>query len=256
LTSKSTKSANYNVDVANNYSLLNRPSIAAAKTDEKQLTKEMIVLLEESSTCIQWDKATKLIQKIYGQGKKDGLSKGQIRGLVFSYFKGKLGDRQLRRLLPLELKNSTFANKKKNATVKADIMSASNEQNTKKGTIETIANKLKALANEEHHLASEYATTEVQMQKKGEDISAISDIGHAKPTHTGAVQDIAVAPLNPEGAETAAPLASNRTEIVMDTAGEPVKNNSPSRPYSACESRLDDNNNGEEHSMLEFSIPT
>jgi hypothetical protein len=57
-------------------------------------------------------------------------------------------------------------------------------------------------------------------------------------------------------AVSAAPLASNRKEIVMDTAGMPIENNSPSRQYSDGEERLDDNNNGEEHFMLEFSIPT
>lgn len=109
----------------------------------------MIALLEELSACFQWDRAGKLIPKINEQGKKDGLSKEQIRELIFSYFKGGLGDRQLRRLLPLELKYRKFANKRKDVAAEADIMSASDDQ----PGIENLANEPET-STEEHSKAT------------------------------------------------------------------------------------------------------
>lgn len=131
--------------------------MAKTMTNENSLSKEMTALLEEFSTCFQWDKAGKLLQKINERGKKDGLSKEQIRGLIFSYFKGELGDRHLRRLLPLELKYTEFANKKKNPASEADIMSASYER----ADMRTIPDKPEVKINEDHHITSG-ATTEVQ----------------------------------------------------------------------------------------------
>jgi hypothetical protein len=58
------------------------------------------------------EKSSELLIKIYNQGKEDNLSKDVIRGLVVSTLKTVKGlkDRQIRNLLPLELKYSEFAN--------------------------------------------------------------------------------------------------------------------------------------------------
>jgi hypothetical protein len=175
---------------SNKSSLLNGSSTTA-------LSKEIIVLLEEFSSCFQWDKAGKLLQKINEQGKKDGLSKEQIRGLIFSYFKGELGDRQLRRLLPLELKYTEFANKKKNAASEADIMSTSDER---AGT-QTLADKPDVEIEEDRHITSG-AATKKQEQTMEENVSGISQTKSAYAATAAApaltneqnAQDIGVLP--------------------------------------------------------------
>jgi hypothetical protein len=69
---------------------------------------------------VEWNLALKyrqnsdsLIKQIHEQGKADGLPTSEIRGLIVFTLRGvrKIGDRQIRNLLPEELKYSQFANK-------------------------------------------------------------------------------------------------------------------------------------------------
>lgn len=53
-------------------------------------------------------------------------------------------------------------------------------------------------------------------------------------------------------AETAAPHALNREEIIIDTAGKPIENNNASTPSSDV--KEDELDNREDHVKLEFSI--
>ena len=82
------------------------------------ITPQMQKLLEDlksnaniALTHIQ--KSSDLLIEIYNQGKKDGLTKDVIRSLVISILKEVKGlrDRQIRNLLPDELKYLEFANK-------------------------------------------------------------------------------------------------------------------------------------------------
>ena len=155
--------------------------MADAKTNEKLLSKEMTELLEEFGACFQWDKAHKLIPKIDEQGKKDGLSKERIRELLFLHFKGKLSDRQLRRLFPLELKYPEFANKRKNVAGKADMMSASVEE----AGIDPLANEPEASTGDSH-IMSGHTSTEIQEQIMG---GNIPDTGHTKPACAATVEE-------------------------------------------------------------------
>jgi hypothetical protein len=103
-----------------------------------QLSQKMRKLLEELQqqvglTVAHEYRSSELLIKIYYQGEDDGLSKDEIRNLIVSTLKAVKGlkDRQIRNLLPPELKHTEKANKGLDSNCKDDAaMIAASENNT------------------------------------------------------------------------------------------------------------------------------
>ncbi|HYT02864.1 MAG TPA: hypothetical protein VEL70_08125 [Candidatus Acidoferrum sp.] len=92
--------------------------MTSSDTTITKISQNMRKLLEELQhqvglTIAHEYQSSELMMKIYYQGEDDGLSKDDIRSLVVSTLKAVKGlkDRQIRNILPPELKYIQFANK-------------------------------------------------------------------------------------------------------------------------------------------------
>jgi len=92
--------------------------MTSSDTTITKISQNMRKLLEELQhqvglTIAHEYQSSELMMKIYYQGEDDGLSKDDIRSLVVSTLKAVKGlkDRQIRNILPTELKYIQFANK-------------------------------------------------------------------------------------------------------------------------------------------------
>ena len=85
--------------------------------------------------------ASQITKEIAVQGIHDSLSKDQIRALIDFTIGDSLSDRQIQRIIPLELKYTEKIRTKKNKGQKsADMMSAKPESNLNEPTVVTVEN--------------------------------------------------------------------------------------------------------------------